>query len=267
MAGIPHPRAFDPAAGARVARFFDADYVDYMEDLPTLREFARRTGGPLLELGCGTGRLAVPLAAAGYQVTGIDLSPAMLDIARARAAVDDRAAARLTLLEGDFAHTPLGGPYRLAFIAMNTFMHLLDRAAQLSALRHWHAHLAAGGLLLIDVFFPDVDIMAGLNGQVEFDKSWEEPDTGATVIKQVVRTVDPAQQLLHVTFLYDRVYPDGRMERTPVRFAMRYLWRFEAEWLLEAAGFTVEAVYGSWDLEPFDSGSERMILVARKPAS
>lgn len=259
---------FDAAAGARVARFFDADYVDYMDDLPTLREFARRTGGPLLELGCGTGRLAVPLAGAGYEVTGVDLSAEMLAIARQRSLVAGKpagkAAERLTLVEGDYRDAPLGGPYRLAFIVMNTFLHLLTQADQLAALRHWREHLAPDGLLLIDIFFPDIDVLAGLNGQVEFDKSWQDPETGAEIMKQIIRTVDPAEQILHVTFLYDTVQPDGQMERTVVRFDLRYLWRFEAELLLERAGYTVEGIYGSWDLEPFDAGSERMILAARK---
>jgi SAM-dependent methyltransferase len=265
MAVEPTTETFDAAAGDGAARFFDADYADYVEDLPALRAFARRTGGPLLELGCGTGRLAVPLAAGGYHVTGVDLSPGMLALARQRAdAAGSRATSRLTLVEGDFATVPLAGPYRLAFVVMNTFLHLLTQEAQLQALRHWRAHLAPDAVLIIDVFFPDIDVLAALNGQVELDKTWTDEQTGGTVLKQVARTVDPAEQLMHVTFLYDLVPPGGRgpVERTVVSFDLRYLWRWEAELLLERAGFRVEAVYGSWELDPFDAGSERMIIVA-----
>lgn len=256
---------FDEATAARAARFFDMDYHDYTDDLPALRALARRTGGPILELGCGTGRLAVPLAAAGYHVTGVDLSPAMLALAEARAAATPKAAGRVTWVEGDFTRVPLAGPYQLAFIVMNTFLHLLNLAEQLAALRHWHAHLAPGGTLLIDVLAPAVDELAGLDGQAQLDKSWHDPATGATVLKWVARTVEPAEQIMHVAMIYDESASDGNLQRTVVAFDLRYLWRFEAELLLEKAGFTIEAVYGGWDLEPYDSGSERLILIARKP--
>lgn len=256
---------FDLAAAARAARFFDMDYLDYADDLPALQALARRTGGPLLELGCGTGRLAVPLAAAGFRVTGVDLSPEMLAFARARSASVRKAAAGLTWVEGDFSHAQLGGPYQLAFIVMNTFLHLLSQEEQLTALRHWHAHLAPGGTLLIDILAPSVDELAGLDGQAQLDKSWRNPETGATVLKWVARTVEPAEQIMHVAMIYDESASDGNLQRTVVAFDLRYLWRFEAELLLEKAGFTIEAVYGGWDLEPYDSGSERLILIARKP--
>ncbi len=142
----------------RIARFFDAEYADYMEDLPALQAYAQRTGGPLLELGCGTGRLLIPLAQAGYQVTGVDLSDAMLDLARAKIAAAGMAD-RVTLMQGDYASAPLGGPYQLAFCVMNTFLHLLTTDEQLAALRHWRRHLAPRGLLLLDLFQPVVKIL------------------------------------------------------------------------------------------------------------
>ncbi len=255
---------FDLTAAARAARFFDMDYAGYTDDLPVLKALARRTGGPVLELGCGTGRLAVPLAEAGFRVTGVDFSTAMLEIAGERAAAAGKAAERLTLVTGDFASVALGGPYRFAFIVMNTFLHLLTRQEQVAALRHWAAHLAPGALLLIDVFAPDVEELSRLDGQALLDKSWRDPTTGSTVMKWVARTVEPAEQILHVTFLYDVIGFDGELRRTVVPFDLRYLWRYEAEWLLEAAGYEIEEVYGDWELGPFDSGGEHLILVARK---
>ncbi len=256
--------AFDRAAASAAARYFDADTADFLADLPALQAYARHTGGPLLELGCGTGRLLLPLALAGHRVTGVDLSPDMLGRAEAKTAAAG-VAKRVTLLQGDFRHTPLPETYRFAFVVMNTFLHLLSRAEQLQALRHWHAHLASGGLLLIDVFAPDVSELANLQGQVEFDKSWVDPAGGATVMKHFIRTVDQAEQIVHVMIIYDEVAADGRLQRSAVPFDLRYIWRFEAELLLEQAGFIVEDVFGDWDLSPFDSGSERLILVSRKP--
>jgi SAM-dependent methyltransferase len=247
----------------RAARFFDADYAGYADDLPLIEAYAQRTGGPLLELGCGTGRLLVPLARAGYDVTGVDLSPEMLRLARAKL---DAAglAQRVTLVQGDYAEAPLAGPYRLAFVMMNTFLHLTTGAAQLRALRHWREHLAPGGLLLIDVFNPDVAQLAGLDGRLEWDNSWTDPQTGATVMKFLTRTVDLADQLVHVNLIYDEIAPDGQVRRTLVPFDTRYLWRSEAELLLDKAGFVVEAVYGDRSLGPFENGSDTMVLAARR---
>jgi len=245
----------------RIAHFFDADYADYLDDLPAITAYAQRTGGPLLELGCGTGRLLIPLAQAGYTVSGVDISPEMLRIAQAKAQAAG-VADQVSLIQGDYADAPLPGTYQFAFVVMNTFMHLLTQADQLRALRHWRAHLAPDGLLLIDIFHPDVAQLASLGGRIELEKSWVDPETGNIVLKQLSRTVDLAEQTLHVNLIYDEVTTDGRVHRTLAPFDMRYLWRFEAELLLNKAGFTLEAIYGDWDLTPFDNSSDRMILVA-----
>ncbi len=247
----------------RAARFFDADYAGYLDDLPLIEAYAQRAGSPLLELGCGTGRLLIPLADAGYRVTGVDLSPEMLRIARAKAEAAG-VADRLTLVEGDYAGVSLDETYRLAFVVMNTFLHLNTQERQLSALRHWRQHLAPGGLLVIDVFHPDAGQLAGLDGRLEWDKTWTDPETGTTVMKWLTRTVDLAEQTLHVTLIYDEVAADGSLRRTLVPFETRYLWRFEAELLLDKAGYVLEALHGDWDGNPFESASDRMILVARR---
>ena len=245
------------------ARFFDADYDGYDEDLPILQAYAQRTGGPLLELGCGTGRLLIPLAKSGYNITGVDDSPRMLEIARAKAEAAG-VSARVKLVEAEYSGAPLEGPYRFAFIVMNTFLHLESREAQVRALRHWHAHLAPGGLLLIEIIHPDVNQLAGLDGKIELLKTWIDPGSGATVLKLMARTVDLAEQSIKVTIIYEEVAPDGQVRRTLVPFALRYVWRFEAELLLEMAGFAVDGLYGGWDLSPFESASEQIVIVARR---
>ena len=256
-------RRFDESTAALSARYFDGDTAGFMDDWPVIRSLARRSGGPLLELGCGTGRLLIPLARAGYSVTGVDLSAAMLDIAGAKA-VQAGVADRITLLQGDFAAVALPTTYRFAFVVMNTFMHLLTQAEQLAALRHWREHLTPDGLLLIDVFQPDVGELSGFDGRVEFDKMWIDPANGSTVVKQVIRSVDQTEQLVHIVMLYDEVAQDGQMQRSVVPFDLRYLWRNEAQLLLEMAGFTLEGIYGDWTLAPLDAAGERMILVARR---
>jgi len=248
----------------RAARFFDCEFAGYEEDLPALEAFAFRTGSPLLELGCGTGRALVPLAEAGFHATGIDVSPAMLAVAAARAA-QAGVQERVTLVQGDFGVLrPPGGPYQMALALMNTFLHLATVEAQLAALSLWREALAPGGLLLVDVLHPDPHEFAGFDGRLEWDRTWIDPDTGATVMKFLIRTVDMAEQVIDVSHVYDEVAPDGATRRTLAAYRLRYLWRFEAQHLLERAGFALEALYGDWSLAPFRHDSPRMIFVARR---
>ena len=247
----------------RFARFYDLDYDSFQEDVAMYLGFAERTGGPLLELGCGTGRLLLPLAEAGYEVTGVDMSEQMLAIARAKLDAGDLSD-QATLLLADMREVQLEQRYRLAFIAINSFMHLTTMEDQLAALRAWRDALLPGGLLVIDVFNPNPQQLLEADGRVEMQGRWFDPDTGATVMKHFTRTLDDALQLQHVLFIYDEVLPDGTVRRTLAPFQARYLYRFEGELLLDKAGFTPEQVYGSYDLDPFTSESERMIFVARR---
>lgn len=247
----------------RIARFFDLEFADYGDDLPVLEAYAARSGGPILELGCGTGRALIPLAQAGYDITGVDLSLTMLQIAQAKAKASG-AAKRITLVAGDYAEVELGGPYRFAFTVMNTFLHLPDQAAQMRALNHWRQHLAPRGLLLIDILHPDPATLAGLDGRLELARTWTDPESGRVTIKFLARTADLAEQTLYIHHIYDEIEPDGHVQRTVAPYTLRYLWRFEAALLLEKAGYTLEAIYGGWDMGPFESASERMILVARQ---
>jgi SAM-dependent methyltransferase len=187
----------------------------------------------------------------------------MLRIARAKARAA-RVARRVTLIHGDYADAPLGGPYSFACVLMNTFMHLTSQEDQLRALRHWREHLAPGGLLLVDVFHPDVGVLANMDGRLVHDRTWTDPETGQTVMKWATSTVELAVQTLHVTLIYEEFGADGSVRRTTVPYDARYLWRYEAELLLDRAGFELETIYGDWDLSRFTSDSDRMILLARR---
>jgi ubiquinone/menaquinone biosynthesis C-methylase UbiE len=247
----------------RLARFYDDEYGGFDADIPMYQAFAERTGSPVLELACGTGRVLTPLAQAGVHVTGLDISEAMLEIARqkiAAAGVDDR----VRLLQADMRDFTLDQQFHMAFCAINSFMHLETQADQLAALRCWHRHLRPGGLLILDLFPPNPEELANDDGRMIVQRIWEKPEAGAIVVKQYTRQVDLAEQTLRVHFIYDETLLDGTTHRTIVPFVMRYLGRFEAELLLDKAGYLVEAVYGSWDLDPFESGSGRMILVAQR---
>lgn len=242
------------------ARYYDADFRDYLEDLPFYRELARRTGGPIIELMCGTGRVLLPLVEAGHSLTGVDSSPAMLAIARARLA-EPSLAARATLIEGDVRSYPLPSEqFALAFVAVNSFMHLETVRDQLACLSNVRRALTSRGMLVIDLFNPDPLAITREDNRLLLDREYDLD--GRHVQKFVAIESDAADQLSHVTYLYDETDHDGRLTRSTMRFSMRWFYRYEIEHLLARAGFSVRNIYGSYELDPYLSLSPRLIVVA-----
>jgi SAM-dependent methyltransferase len=248
----------------RFARFYDDDYRRYDADLATLADLAEEQGDPILELGCGTGRVLVALAAAGYTITGIDISPALLAVAEAKLR-NTPYTIGASLVKADLRTFDLPcKEFAFAFCTSNTLMHLTTQADQLQALHNSYAHLRTDGLLLLDLFNPDVTRLNAVNGLMELADQWSDPATDAQVLKWCVRTVDWAAQLQETLFVYEESFPDGRTQRTLCPFTLRFLWQGEAELLLQMAGFAIEAVWGDFDGAPYTTLSEHLILLARK---
>jgi SAM-dependent methyltransferase len=247
------------------ARFYDLDHGTFTEDLSFYLGFAQRTGSPVLDAGCGTGRVLLPLARAGYAVTGLDVSPAMLACARARLAAEPAALARATLVEADVRAFALDTRFALAFMALNTFLHLVTLEDQRAALRRLHAHLQSGGLLLLDLFNPLASQLAVSEGQLLHEWTRTDPATGRTVLKFMTHHSDFATHVVHATFLYDEVDAEGVVRRTVAPFRLRFIARPEIELLLAEAGFALEALYGTYDLGPYVHDSPRLLVVARRP--
>jgi SAM-dependent methyltransferase len=249
----------------RFARYYDGDYRDFVDDLDLILDLASEAGDPILELGCGTGRVMRPLVDEGHSVTGIDISPQLLSIARTKLA--NLTDADVELVEADLTVLDLPTKiYRLAVFASNTLMHMTDPQEQITALRNVYRHLAPGGLLYIDLFSPDVTRLVAVNNLMELADEWECEERGVHVLKWSVRTVDFAEQLQDTLFIYEETGDDGIVRRTSCPFILRFLWRSEAELMLEKCGFTIEAVWGDYDAEPYTAASERLLLLARKPA-
>ncbi|NNJ12253.1 class I SAM-dependent methyltransferase [Chloroflexales bacterium ZM16-3] len=240
------------------ARYYDADFRGYTEDVPFFREMARRASGPILELMCGTGRVLLPLAEDGHPITGVDISPAMLAIARQHL---DEADLSASLIEGDVLSVDLPPQtYGMAFVAVNSFMHLETVREQLAALDTARRALVRRGTLVIDLFNPDPIEIAREDNRIVLDRSYELD--GNHVQKFVAIDSDAASQTSHVTYLYDETDPAGLVSRRTMRFVMRWFYRYEIEHLLARAGFSLRAVYGSYDLDEYVTGSPRLIVVA-----
>jgi SAM-dependent methyltransferase len=245
------------------ARFYDLDAGTQDPDRLMIEQMAALCGSPILELACGTGRALLPLARQGYRVTGVDVSPEMLAIARRKVEAEGLAD-RVTLAEQDMRQLALGSRFNLAFAAVNSFMHLLTAQDQMAALSRIREHLNPGGRLLLDLFNPDLGRLLDFRGQVSLDKVLTDPETGHTVMKMRSDRADLSRQTIGVTFMFDEVDEQGAVRRTLVTFSVRYLFCAELEHLLQRTGFAVEAIYGSYDLDDFSSESDKMITVARR---
>lgn len=243
-----------------LAPYYDWEHADYDADIPLYQDFARRTGGPILELACGSGRLMAPLLELGERVVGLDSSGPMLERARqmlGRAGLLGRAA----LLQADVRGFELDERFQLAIYGLDSFGLLQDVEDQLAALRRIRHHLAPGGLLILDLSNGNG---RGAEPTDELVLQYEgaDPRTGLPLSKWTARSTDHGEQVDHYTYFYDEVGEDRVVRRSTVRLDLRYFGRFELELLLRQADLVPEAFYGAYDLTPYMAGSERLIAVA-----
>ena len=251
-----------------------ADLYDYVvpyrarPDVDFFVDAARSAGSPVLEVGCGTGRVLIPTARAGVEIVGLDLSPQMLAVCRERLEAEpEPVRRRARLVQADMRRFQLDRRFTLATIPFRPFQHLLTVEDQLSCLATIRDHLIDGGRLILDLFNPALDVLANLKIGEE---SGDEPEFTAPDGRRVVRRYrivaeDRFSQVNNAELIYYVTHPDGRQERLVHAFPMRYLFRFEAEHLLARAGFQVEHLYADFDKRPYGSAYPgELLFVARK---
>jgi SAM-dependent methyltransferase len=221
----------------------------------------------VLELACGSGRLTVPLAADGHDVTGVDLDPAMLARARrAAGAAGEPVAGRVRLVEGD-ARTirlPDAGAYRLATIPLNSVFLMGTRADQAAAVRTLAAHLAPDGLAMLDAWLPEAEDLARYDGRLVLEWVRDDPATGRTVTKTGSAIYEASSASVRLTTIFE----EGRPGEPPLRWVrvdrLRLVTPDELVGFAESAGLVVETLAGDYELGPLDGTSERVVLVARR---
>lgn len=245
---------------AILSQFYDLEYSVFDADLEMYRQFAERARGPILELGCGTGRVLEALTEIDQPITGIDHSESMLEIARQRLSDKVDIVARDMRFIDD--ETPLpNAPFSFVLSAINTFLHLSDVQSQLATLRGVRSVTAPGGILLLDIFVPDPAYLASMNGAVHLEFHHQFPE-GERLDKWVARTHDLASQLIETTVYFDITSGDGSIRRLVDHYNTRYIHLYELEHLLNRAGWDLVSLYGGYDLEPFDSDAERIVALA-----
>jgi SAM-dependent methyltransferase len=257
----------DRATGVALARLYDVDMLEDPGDLDLYLALAARTGGPILELAAGSGRLAVPLAEAGYDVTAVDLDAAMLTRLRTRAWQDGAAVSdRLTVVEADIVGlaAPEGAPFRLAILGLNSIMLLGSREAQRAAFDTMARALAPGGLAVVDVWLPAGQDFAHYDGRLSLEYSRIDPDTGLVVTKMASAEHQSGFGKVALTAIYDEAAPGESPRRWTRRDELRLIDAEELRAMAQASGFAIEVLAGGYDLEPISAHDERAVLVARR---
>jgi SAM-dependent methyltransferase len=252
---------------------FIADLYDYVTpyrqrpDVGFFVEAAKEAGSPVLEIGCGTGRILIPTARARLEIVGLDLSPHMLVVCRRRLQDEPEVVQRrVQLVEADMRDFQVDRRFKLATIPFRAFQHLLTVGDELACLKCVYRHLVDGGVLILDIFNPSLDFL--VNGPIgeEFgeEPEFSTPDGRRVIRRHKIVSRDRFTQVSQVELVYCVTHPDGREERLVHAFPFRYLFRFEAEHLLARAGFEVERLYADYDKSAHGSKPGELLFVARK---
>jgi SAM-dependent methyltransferase len=245
------------------AEFYDALHPDAFE-APGYLALAREAGGRVLELGCGTGRLLLPLAREGVEITGVDGSSDMLRRCRQKLGEEDEEVRRrVSLVEGDLTEFRIEADFGLVFLVCNTANHLLTPDDAIRCFRRAAAHLNPGGLFVVDNSVPDFAAMAESDGVGEVS-DYVNPVTGLQLVCRFEARFDfPNQREWNVIDLEER---EGTTVTRRVQAETEMTWYNprELSLLLSAAGLPPEGIYGSLDRSPLTAESREMIAISRR---
>lgn len=241
--------------GYRDPQTYDLDDAGYDADWPLTEQLARSLGGPVLDLACGTGTMAIRLARQGYSVTGVDIVPEMIDWASQKATAEG---VSIEWLVADARTFSLQRQYRFIYMLGNAFQHFLTRADHEALLAHVREHLHPEGCFLFGTRNPSPRNL--------FEARYSDPRTralpdGRQLVESEWQEYDPIAQIQHYTFLNQWVDPSGHTEEKTYHTALRYVFPQEMDTLLHYNGFQVRSRFGNWQQEPLTATSREMIYV------
>lgn len=246
------------------AEYYDQAYRKRRDDVRFYAHVANKYGGPVLELGCGTGRVTKGIAERGVSVVGVDNTDAMLERARVRLAKPKRLAALVEWIEGDLRDIRLERRFPLVIAPFNVFNHLYTRDDIERALETVRVHLADQGRLVFDVRLPYASELARDPEKVYKVGSVRRPDTKRKYHYRERFEYDPITQVQQMDFAFVGVDDPSDFHLTPLTH--RVFFPRELEALLHYNGFTVEHHYGDWDFEPLHAAAESQVLICRAGA-
>ena len=242
----------------RDAQLYDVQDEGYYDDFPLTEQWARSIGGPLLDLACGTGRMALRMAALGYQVTGVDITPEMIEWARQKAAKQNLS---IDWVIADARTFHLGKQFPFMYMLENAFQFFLKREDLEAMLARVREHLHPEGCFLFETRNPNPRNL--LNVLHPDPPKYILPDGGQLVVTEK-QHYDPMTQIQHYTRHLTFLQSGGKRDEKTLRVALRYVFPQEMEALLYYNGFQIRECYGSWQQEPLTATSPAMIYVCQR---
>lgn len=252
---------------------FHAELYDFVpayarrSDIGFYLDVCRQVKGGILEIGCGTGRILLPVARAGGHITGVDISSTALQRCEQKSAAETESVRkRIRLLPADMRRLSLDESFQLATMPFRVFQHLLTVDDQISCLRGVHYHLQKRGMLVFDVFHADFSRLASSRHGEEIEDTplFRLPDGRKLRRTFRVSQHHRAEQYSDVELIFYLTDTSGAAQRLVQAFPFRYYFRYEIEHLLARSGFEMVALYGDFDKSPLVDSSPEMIFVAAR---
>ena len=239
---------------------YDKVYAWKSDDIQFYVDQARVSGGPILELGCGTGRVTIPIGMAGLEITGLDNSGKMLEVAKVKVSKLSGIEKNIEFVAGDMTTFSINKQFSLIIIPFNGFLSLLTIDDQRRCLENIKAHLIPDGRLIFDVFVPDLDTLT--DNTLHAVHSWDtlDLDTGNKFVIWDQSRFDNYNQITNVRMIIEELGQNGFLLNKIYRdFQLRYVHRFELQYLIELAGYNMLELYGNFSHEPIDPESKEMV--------
>lgn len=252
--------------GKKLVDYYDLLFAGIPEDIDFYVEEAHKAGGPVLEIGCGTGRISIHIAEAGIEVTGLDASEDMLAIIKQKIAMlDDDVQRRIQIAEGDMVSFSLEKKFNLIMIPCRAFLQLLTPEDQRATIYCLREHLKENGKLILNFFDPKINVLVENSGVLIKGEEAIDPTTGNKILYWHSTQNDMEHQLRKIDFIFEEQDVNGKViSRTVAPLTMRWIYRYEMQYLLELCGFKVEALYGDFNRGPFRYGGEQIWVCVRK---
>lgn len=248
-----------------LAVLYDYEWQDLKEDIDFIGTECEKSGSPILELACGTGRITLPLAARGLEVWGLDNSQEMLALLKEkRRSLPDEVAQRLHAIYGTMEEFHLDRQFQSIVIPFNSFLLLTTKQQQEQCIQSVRKHLVPDGFFIVDIFSPRFDLCAQEKSDIRFLKHFFYPSTKQVIIQWEYVERNMAEQVMSIDFLYEIYDNEGNLERLTRSLRMAIIFRFEMQLLLEKNGFEIMEFYGNYDRSLFTKDSPQMIFICRK---
>lgn len=265
---MPKEKIVNPNLYLQDAHLYDLDDRDLLKkDIPFYVEFAAKCGGSILELACGTGRITIPLAEAGYEIWAIELSDTMIEQFRLKMVkLSQTTAASIHLFQGDMSNFELGRKFSLVIVPYRSFQILQDETLEKACLERVYHHLEDGGYFIIDLGnFAKIEESEWESDKETLDWATEDPKTGNVVCRtHIKRGIDKKNQIVHIKKTYYVTKEDTSIERITKEASAKYFHEDQIKTLLKSNGFKIVGEMGFYDGRPINDGSEFIFICQKK---